>query len=273
MPTTIAFDSKDLTRLLGKTPEAKEFISMLKRTLDFDRLSQEYLDDYPKTASAHYDVLNGIIEKCDALLNALKPLGLQKNPHAEHTDIGTANLIRHSRYLINREKHIPNNHQPNENKITDSTEIGNAVEKLNSVLSTIKNNGVTDKLTDEKSDDPNIDYPRQLFDSLIEFSGIVKHAAKDIKPRQGNSSKRNSESIRKENISSDFVRHYLYCFKKLPKTTKDGCAHKALTYCFDIAGFSEEKSSLTSLKTAIKKLKRQANYMSLCEQLSKSNHT
>ena len=269
MPATIKFDSKVLTLLLGNTPEAKEFISALKRSLMFDSIGQALLDDYPKTSSAQYATLTEIIKKCDELLKILKPIVQPKSQHIRYRDIETASLILRYRDSMNRNKRITQNCQHNVNKTTNLTALENAFEGVKTVDSAIKKDE-PDKLTDKNSHDPNLIDIGKLFDSLQQFTEIVSYAAKDIKPGRGNSSNLSPEYIRKEKLSTEFVFWYLHYFNKLPPKTKDGPAHKAFTYCLDIAGFSEEIDSFTCLKKAIEKHRWDTTFRSNYERLLKS---
>ncbi|MHB1656100.1 MAG: hypothetical protein ACYCSZ_07060 [Burkholderiales bacterium] len=270
-PTTVEFDPTKITSLLGKTNEAKDFAQRIQSIFKFDKYSQRILVNYPKTASEQINILAEIIDKCDALLKALKPLGLNDISHLKYADFETAKLLQHHRWLIAREKRIARDSQSNEKQHLDLLQLPIDIEKIKATLFIDVNNYTTSKIAHEKPDNPtDLDYPNQVFYSVLELKEIATHAAEKEKPGKGNSSKRNSESIRKKKLAIGFVSLYLDCFNKLPPMTANGRAHQAFDYCLYFADFPEEVKSINSFKEAIKEFKPKEKLNELINTLTES---
>lgn len=259
-PTDIEFDCKRIKLLLGNTDETNNFISRIKSHLNFEIMSHIYLYDYPKTASAQYDILNSIIDNCEALLRVLKPIGLKGEPYTKPADIETASLIKHHRWMIAREKQLAHAAQSKDTPTSDFSEISIDIEKIRTKLFPDESIDTAPKLTHEEPyNSTELDYPNQVFYSVLELKEIAIHAATEIQPKRGNNSKRNPETIRKERLANFFVGTYLDCFNKLPPMSADSPAHKAFVYCLDFAEFSEETNSHHCLKKAIKEFRPSFN--------------
>lgn len=259
-PTNIEFDFKRITLLLGDTPETHHFISRIKIFIYFQLNARISQLDYPKTASTQFDILMSIVDKCGALLDVLKPIGLKENLPPKCVDIETGNLLRHHLFLINRKNRIERDLQSNDEQNHDlSSVLSISLEKMKAELFLEENNDTVKKITQDKQGNATaLDYPNQVYYSVLELKEIATHAANEVKPKKGNSSKRNPESIRKEKLANLFVSTYLDCFKKLPPMTAHSNAHKVFVYCLDFAEFPEEENSHHCLKKAILKFRPEA---------------
>ena len=259
-PTTVEFDSKRITSLLGNTNEAKDFAKGIQSVLAFEIQRQRHLVNHPKTASEQYNILTEIVDKCDALLKVLKPIGLKDKSYCKYVDFETANLIQYYRWQITRKNRIARDLQSNDEKFLDLPKISADLQKIKATLSPDVNIYTVPQITHEEPDnsDSDLDYPNQVFYSILELKEITTCAAQNVKPGKGNSSKRNPESIRKKNLAIDFVRLYLDCFKTLPPLTANGPAHQAFEYCLYFAKFPEEVNTFNSFKEAIRAVKPEA---------------
>ena len=71
-------------------------------------------------------------------------------------------------------------------------------------------------------------YPAELIDSLQEMRDAVALAAEGVKPKRGNSMRRDPDTIRKKMFAHVLVASYDKWFKKIPPINEDGIAHLIL---------------------------------------------